>query len=79
MNQYSFVLVAGVILVLGSVVLLRTTGWKTSLSVFVVISVALLFVHMTMKTKSELNLTESKWMSLSNSNEPFLLYLYSDL
>ena len=78
-NQYSFVLVAGVVLIFSSTVLLRLIGWKTSISVFVVISLVLLFIHMTMKTESGLDFTETEWVALSNSNRPFLLYLYSDL
>lgn len=78
-NQYSFVIVAGAILILGSTVLLRTMGWKTSLSVFVVLSITLLLFHVTMKTKPELDFTETEWIALTNSNEQFLLYLYSDL
>ena len=78
-NQYSFVLVAGVVLIFSSTVLLRLTGWKTSISVFVVISLVLLFIHITMKTESGLDFTETEWVALSNSNRPFLLYLYSDL
>ena len=79
MNQYSFVIVAGVVLIFSSTVLLRLIGWKTSISVFVVISLVLLFIHMTMKTESGLDFTETEWVALSNSNRPFLLYLYSDL
>ena len=79
MNQYSFVIVAGVVLIFSSTVLLRLIGWKTSISVFVVISLVLLFIHITMKTESRLDLTETEWIALSNSNRPFLLYLYSDL
>ena len=79
MNQYSFVIVAGVVLIFSSTVLLRLTGWKTSISVFVVISLVLLFIHITMKTESGLDFTETEWVALSNSNRPFLLYLYSDL
>ena len=79
MNQYSFVIVAGVVLIFSSTVLLRLIGWKTSISVFVVISLVLLFIHITMKTESRLDLTETEWIALSNSNQPFLLYLYSDL
>jgi len=78
-NQYSFVIVAGVVLIFSSTVLLRLIGWKTSISVFVVISLVLLFIHITMKTESRLDLTETEWIALSNSNQPFLLYLYSDL
>ena len=78
-NQYSFVIVAGVVLIFSSTVLLRLIGWKTSISVFVVISLVLLFIHMTMKTESGLDLTETEWIALSNSYRPFLLYLYSDL
>ena len=79
MNQYSFVIVAGVVLIFSSTVLLRLIGWKTSISVFVVISMVLLFIHITMKTESGLDFTETEWVALSNSNRPFLLYLYSDL
>lgn len=79
MNQYSFVIVAGVVLIFSSTVLLRLIGWKTSISVFVVISLVLLFIHITMKTEAGLDLTEPEWIALSNSNRPFLLYLYSDL
>ncbi len=79
MNQYSFVIVAGVVLIFSSTVLLRLIGWKTSISVFVVISLVLLFIHITMKTESGLDFTETEWVALSNSNRPFLLYLYSDL
>ena len=78
-NQYSFVIVAGVVLIFSSTVLLRLIGWKTSISVFVVISLVLLFIHITMKTESGLDFTETEWVALSNSNRPFLLYLYSDL
>ena len=66
-------------MIFSSTVLLRLIGWKTSISVFVVISLVLLFIHATMKTESRLDLTETEWISLSNSNQPFLLYLYSDL
>ena len=79
MNQYSFVIVAGVVLIFSSTVLLRLIGWKTSISVFVVISLVLLCIHITMKTESGLDFTETEWVALSNSNRPFLLYLYSDL
>ena len=79
MNQYSFVIVAGVVLIFSSTVLLRLIGWITSISVFVVISLVLLFIHITMKTESGLDFTETEWVALSNSNRPFLLYLYSDL
>ena len=79
MNQYSFVIVAGVVLIFSSTVLLRLIGWKTSISVFVVIFLVLLFIHITMKTESGLDFTETEWIALSNSNRPFLLYLYSDL
>ena len=79
MNQYSFVIVAGVVLIFSSTVLLRLIVWKTSISVFVVISLVLLFIHTTMKTESGLDFTETEWVALSNSNRPFLLYLYSDL
>jgi len=77
-NQYSFVVVSVLILVFCTLILLRIVGWKFSIPIIGILLVALIWFHMTIKTSSVLELTESSWVSINNSNEPFLLYLYSD-
>ena len=69
----------GLILVVCSLILLRFIGWKSSILLFAAGAILVLVIfNITMKTKPEMVLTESSWVSINNSNEPFLLYLYSD-